>query len=248
MGQLLLAAVTPVAFILYLVYKKDTEKEPVSVLLKCFGMGILIVVPIIVMELALSAVFEALFPPGKAFNFLNAFVVAAFSEELFKFLALLYVLRKTHYFDQHYDGIVYAVFVSMGFAMVENVGYVMEGGLGVAALRAVLSLPAHAFFGVFMGYFISLAYLGRPEHRNVNMRLALLVPIIIHGLYDYLIFEKASSADSGEFAYLSLLLLLFLVLNISFWRYGLRRIREHVKYDEKLISKREKQPEDEPFS
>ncbi len=118
---------------------------------------------------------------------LNAFLCAAVPEETLKLIALWLVLRRNPYFDEHFDGIVYAVCVSLGFAAVENVGYVLnheEAWVSVAVTRALMAVPGHYAFAVFMGYYYSMYHFVR--HDTTTAISILLVPVLAHGIYDSL--------------------------------------------------------------
>jgi RsiW-degrading membrane proteinase PrsW (M82 family) len=117
--------------------------------------------------------------------------VAGTTEEVFKFLALYLLVWKSPSFNEQFDGIVYAVFVSLGFAAVENVMYVMDGGFETAAVRAITAVPAHAVFGVTMGYYFGIAR-RYSELRRGYMQRALLVPVVIHGIYDFILMAGIS--------------------------------------------------------
>jgi RsiW-degrading membrane proteinase PrsW (M82 family) len=142
------------------------------------------VVPVIFTERLLLSLMSASGRVAEAAY--HAFVVAGFTEELFKFLALYLLIWKSPSFNEKFDGIVYAVFVSLGFAGVENVIYVMEGGMQVAVTRAITAVPAHAIFGVTMGYYMGIAHMYR-ELKGKYLGRALLVPIILHGIYDFIL-------------------------------------------------------------
>lgn len=192
--KLFILSISPVIIILFYIYYRDKyEKEPIHLLLKSLLAGILIVPIVIIVERFLSSfsiAFENL-KYGKAF--FNAFVVAAFSEELFKFAATYLLIWKHKEFNEKFDGIVYAVFVSLGFAMVENIMYVYssENGISVGLARAFTSVPAHAMFGILMGYHLGLAKFF-PFIRGYKRHLfdALWVPIVFHGLYDFILFVE----------------------------------------------------------
>lgn len=115
-----------------------------------------------------------------------AFVVAALPEETFKLLAIWIVLRKNPYFDEHFDGIVYAVCVGLGFAAIENVFYVFseEEWMSVAITRALLAVPGHYAFAILMGYYYSIYHF--VDHSPKIAICILLVPIMAHGVYDTL--------------------------------------------------------------
>ena len=65
-------------------------------------------------------------------------------EELFKFLALMFVAFPRKNFNEPFDGIVYSVMIGLGFASFENIMYVFEGGIGVAFMRTFTAVPMHA--------------------------------------------------------------------------------------------------------
>ncbi len=155
---LIAAAVIPAIVLLRFVYKEDRlDKESPGLLLSLVIFGILSTFAAIVTEQIGEAILGILLPQSStAYNVLLYFVVVALSEEGFKYLLLK---KRTWYsseFNCQFDGIVYAVFVALGFALRENISYVLMYGLGTAAIRAVTAVPGHACFGVFMGAFTAL--------------------------------------------------------------------------------------------
>ena len=225
MFLLLISAVFPVVVFLIIIYKRDTQKEPPGLLIKCFIWGCVITLPIILIELFLGKfnVFESFFSQA----LYESFVEAALVEEGVKFLCLFLIIWRRREFDQYFDGIVYAVFVSLGFALVENIFYVIDGGFGTALMRAVLSIPGHGLFGVLMGYFFALARFS-PNRRNGILWLSFLVPFIFHGLYDFFLMYI------GKIDNTALMLLLFagfVVVMILLWRFGIKNIKKHSAKD-----------------
>ena len=181
----LLASLAPVFIILFYVYFRDKyEKEPLGLLIKALLLGIVIVIPVIFVERLLMNLMPSAGKVAEAAY--HAFVVAGFTEELFKFLALYMLVWKSPSFNEKFDGIVYAVFVSLGFAGVENVMYVMDGGMQTALTRAITAVPAHAIFGVTMGYYLGIAHMYK-ELKGKYLVRALLVPILLHGIYDFIL-------------------------------------------------------------
>ena len=181
------AAVLPAILLWLFTCKKDANPEPMSQMFKAFLYGVLICIPVLFIEHAISAL---LFGPDCSPSTLigstaEAFLVAAVPEEGLKLLALWLVLRRNPYFDEHYDGIVYAVCVGLGFATIENVGYVftnVESWLPVAFSRALLAVPGHYAFAVFMGYYYSLYHFGQKTAKNLLS--IFLIPVMAHGCYD----------------------------------------------------------------
>jgi RsiW-degrading membrane proteinase PrsW (M82 family) len=186
---LLAIAVLPVLVLAIVVYSGDKYgKEPFGMLLKAFLFGALTIPPAAFMEQILS-MFTPSMPVLSAVY--TGFVVAGSSEELWKLLFLLLAIWGSRHFDEYYDGVVYACFVSLGFACFENVSYVFGQGTFVDALatgsvRAVLSVPGHFLFGVMMGYYFALAKFD-PERRRHYLWRAFFIPMLMHGTFDSLL-------------------------------------------------------------
>lgn len=207
-------ALAPVLIVGLFIYLRDRyEREPLSLLLWALLAGGLTTLPVYFIEVFLQGLYHS--PDGVAQGAYDAFVVASTTEEVFKYLAFLFVVWSNQNFNEKFDGIVYAVFVSLGFAGVENVLYVLDGGQETAILRAFTAVPGHALFGVAMGYHLGLARF-LPEERTAQLFKALLVPILLHGIYDFMLM-------AGE----EWLLLLFIPYIILLWVLGFRRMRAH---------------------
>ncbi|MCD4734467.1 MAG: PrsW family intramembrane metalloprotease [Bacteroidales bacterium] len=206
-------ALAPVIIILFYIYIRDKyNKEPVGLLIKSLIFGALIAIPVIFTEAYLSNRF---FIEGHLLQVAyDAFIVAAFTEELFKFFALYFLIWKNKHFDEKFDGIVYAVFVSLGFAAVENIMYVYEYGHSVGLTRAITAVPAHAVFGVIMGYYFALAKFKEKGRAN-NFLKALFVPVLLHGIYDFILM-------TGN----NYMLIAFIPYLFYLWRTGFKRIKE----------------------
>lgn len=210
--NLLILSLAPVVIIAAYIYFRDKyEKEPVRLLIFALLAGAVSVIPILLVESFLST-FSTLFPHYLAAAW-KAFVVAAFSEEGFKYIALYLLIWKSPEFNEKFDGIVYATYVSLGFAAVENVLYVMEGGMSTGLSRALTAVPAHAIFGITMGFFFGLARFYPRQQKQLKMK-ALFIPMLLHGIYDFILFT--------ELAWLTIFFLGFVVyLYIS----GLKRMK-----------------------
>ena len=208
----LLASLTPVFIILFYIYFRDKyEKEPLGMLIKALLLGIVIVVPVIFVERMLMTMIPQSSKVAAAAY--HAFVVAGSTEELFKFLALYLLVWKNPNFNEKFDGIVYAVFVSLGFAGVENVLYVMDGGMQTALTRAITAVPAHAIFGITMGYYLGIAHMYK-ELKGKYLARALLVPILLHGIYDFILMVE-----------IGWLLLLFVPYVIVLYIMGIKKMK-----------------------
>ena len=185
---MLIASLLPALLLLLYIWKKDTQKEPTYMLMKAVSWGIGIIIPVIVVEkiIGLMLLGENGSPTTLVDTTAMAFLVAAIPEESFKLLALWMVLKKNPFFDEHFDGIVYAVCVGLGFAAVENVSYVFshEDWASVAVTRALLAVPGHYAFAVLMGYYYSVYHF---VNRSPKVAICvLLAPVMAHGIYDAL--------------------------------------------------------------
>jgi protease PrsW len=184
--NLLILSLAPVFIIGGYIYFRDKyEKEPIRLLLLALLSGALTVIPVFFVEQFLSGLGS--FLKGLAAAAWNAFAVAGFTEELFKYTALYLLIWKSPEFNEKFDGIVYAVFVSLGFAGVENILYVSQGGLSTGISRALTAVPAHAIFGITMGFYFGMAKFFEKE-RSLLKRKALLYPMLLHGIYDFILF------------------------------------------------------------
>ena len=189
---LIAAAIIPAVWLLRYVYRADVlEKEPGGLLLSLVLRGIVATFLALLTERLGSSILYLFFKEDTLVpHFLMYFVVVALSEEGFKYL-LLY--RRTWHspdFNCRFDGVVYAVFVSLGFALWENIQYVSMMGLFAAAVRALTAVPGHACFGVFMGAWYGMARwyenYGEYDKSRRYRRLALIVPTLLHGCYDFI--------------------------------------------------------------
>lgn len=187
MGLLALALAPGFAISLFVYLKDRYNREPWRALLFSFLLGMISIVPAIALEMTSGITVEGFAGQSVQRVALEAFGVVALSEEGCKLaMVLLYAFRSRH-FDDPFDGIVYAVMVSMGFATLENIGYVMNGGYATAILRMFLSVPAHACFGVLMGYYLGLAKFDAGR-RPLHLLRSLAWPVLFHGAFDFFLF------------------------------------------------------------
>jgi RsiW-degrading membrane proteinase PrsW (M82 family) len=224
---LLIAAAAPVCLLVFLVWHRDTEKEPPLEMFKAFLGGLLAIIMALLLGTGLQAI-TGTPPAGWGFIAYRAFLLAGVCEELAKYLVLYWLIWHNKAFDQHYDGILYAVLVSLGFALVENILYVWQGGLDVAALRAVLSVPAHALFAVLMGYYFSLARFHRLTLRTYYLHLALWWPVLLHGLFDFSLMALPFAVTLWHSV---LVCAAFFAVVILLWRMSLERMAHHLERD-----------------
>lgn len=218
---LVCAALLPAIALCIYVFKKDrVEKEPIGLLLGLLVLGALICYPAAEIESLVGGWIKEIFKPFgreeegilyleesifRIYNACKYFIGVALVEEGMKFLVLFVVTKDNKNFNSLFDGLIYAVFVSLGFAGLENVFYVLRYGWMNALTRAVMSVPGHMFFSVLMGYYYSMWHMykmARQQERDLkklgliaantrefsgvsSMILAWVLPVAAHGLYDY---------------------------------------------------------------
>ena len=211
---LIAAAVLPAIFLLVHVYRADKlEKEPAPLLISLVLYGIAATFNALVLERAGSFLLGLWFEEGSmAYNAILYFGIVAFSEEGAKYILLRRRTWRSDAFNCQFDGVVYAVFVSLGFALWENLGYVAMYGLSTALVRAVTAVPGHACFGVFMGVYYGRAKRYDNDGDFVKAKrcrtMAVLMPALLHGAYDFI----ATMEDPNcEWMFLVFVLALFAV-------------------------------------
>ncbi|MCU4174819.1 PrsW family glutamic-type intramembrane protease [Carboxylicivirga sp. N1Y90] len=190
--NLVIIASAPILIILFYVYYRDKyEKEPLGLLFSSLVAGMIICIPILFAERWASGMLAPLRTNMINSAFWDAFFVASFWEEAFKMLAVMLLVWRNKNFNERFDGIVYAVFVSLGFALVENIMYVLntDNGIQTGIARSFTAVPAHAMFGVMMGYHLGLARFIKSK-RKMHLFHAFFYPFLFHGLYDFILMSK----------------------------------------------------------
>ena len=182
---LVMLSISPGIFIMILIYNLDEyDKEPLWLLAISFILG--------AMNLHwgvefLEYVFSFINVENNFIRIGEEALTIAITEEVLKFTVVILIIYPNKYFDEPFDGIVYSVFVGMGFATAENLSYVLQGGASLAFFRMVSAVPAHFVFAVIMGYYLGIAK-SKRKHQIFYICLSLISPIFCHALYDYFLF------------------------------------------------------------
>lgn len=232
---LLLAALVPAAFLMVQVYRLDRiEKEPAGLLLKLALFGALSGLAAGAIEGALTRVLDVTLGGGMLRLVLENFLAVALVEEACKRWVVLKFAWRHPAFDYRFDAVVYCVFSALGFAALENILYVAEYGFAVAVSRALLSVPGHCFFAVYMGIYLGQAkmaeramqryYIELPDETpGQYLRASLLVPTLLHGFWDF-----SLSVGGG------LMTVLFYLFVLAFFIDAYRKLRFAAGSDEQL--------------
>ncbi|MBP3890884.1 MAG: PrsW family intramembrane metalloprotease [Solobacterium sp.] len=185
-----LAALVPAIILLVMIYRLDkVEKEPSKLLMRLFLFGVASAFPAALLEqLTDSWILPSLPIQSETLYILLVALSVGLIEEICKFFFLFRTTWNHPHFNYRFDGIVYAVFVSLGFAAIENVLYVFQFGLEVALLRAVLALPGHTAFGIFMGAYYGRAKIyqvqGKKSSMTWHLILSYIIAAFLHAFYD----------------------------------------------------------------
>ncbi|MDR0957657.1 MAG: PrsW family intramembrane metalloprotease [Clostridiales bacterium] len=216
---LLPMGIAPAVAGLFYIYIRDKyEKEPIRLLAIGVLFGVVLTAPIIKTE----EIVHRIIPPyeGLSGAFFSAFFAAALVEEGLKFAVLYFLTWRNKNFNERFDGIVYSVFISLGFAGCENILYVLSptmGGFSTALSRAAVSVPSHGFFGVTMGYYFALAKF--ENHDNFSFIIKAFVwAFLIHGTFDFILI-------SGYEYYM----IIFIPFLCIFWLNGFRKMKKHIE-------------------
>ena len=235
MGIKLFLAVLPVILILLIVYNKDKSKEPLPLLLLLFtsGIGSCFLVLIISDFLERFLPFMNLNLETASFVqiLLYSFIGVALVEECCKWLMVYVIGYHNKEFDELYDVLVYSIFVSLGFAFFENILYVWQSEtIATALVRALSAVPSHACDAVFMGYYLSVAkqcaYKNRKDYETKNIILSILIPSLLHGIYDFCLM-------SG----ITILIVVFLVFVVFLYIISIKRLKLIASSNKKIVHK-----------
>ncbi|MBP5288721.1 MAG: PrsW family intramembrane metalloprotease [Clostridia bacterium] len=208
---LMLAAVIPAVFLMIKAYRSDRmEKESPALLWTLVKAGVFSALIALISERALCALLDLFVAKENGwYNVILYFGIVACSEEGAKYFMLKRNTWRSPEFNCQYDGVVYAVFVSLGFALWENISYVIHYGFTTALVRAVTAIPGHACFGVFMGVFYGIAKKydtwGNRAASTTFRVLAIVLSALLHGAYDYI-----ASTRGGDWYFAGFIAVLFL--------------------------------------
>ena len=230
---IIIVALLPAALLWWYIWKKDQKKEPTKWLAKATCYGVLICFPVALVEMVIGLILFG--SNGNPTTLLGttarAFFEAAIPEESFKLLALWLVLRKNPFFDEHFDGIVYAVCIGLGFATIENIGYLfdnIEDWMSVAFLRSLMAVPGHYAFAILMGYYYSKYHF--VDHSTKTAVLIIAAPVLAHGIYDALIFTSQIDLTIGA---VSFFVVIFLLIKLH--KYAQKRVVEQIEKDKTIL-------------
>ncbi len=190
----LVAIAPPIAFLTFILRHDRAEPEPIMMVLKIMLLGALSIIPAAIIQLAVLG--QPFFQGGGIIGAaLESFLVVAPSEELVKLAVVLIFAWSNRNFNERFDGIIYTGAAAIGFALAENIFYVLDLGLTVGILRAVTAIPGHTFTGVLMGYFVGKAKFSETASaRNGNIIKGFLIAYSLHALYNTLVLSDTAAA------------------------------------------------------
>lgn len=182
MFAIISAGIAPgIALLSYFYLKDQYDNEPVHMVLRSFFLGVVLVFPIMFIQYVLEK------ENVGGGSFFVSFLSSGFLEESLKWFILMISVYPHAHFDEHYDGIVYGASVSLGFATLENILYLIGHGVEHAFVRALLPVSCHALIGVIMGFYLGKARFSADKARVKWLTLSLVVPSLLHGSYDFIL-------------------------------------------------------------
>lgn len=231
---LAVSALVPSALLVWYFHARDVYPEPPRVLWTTFSLGVFSVIPVLAIGYPLQAAASSLDNPLLR-SLLSALFVAALPEEFVKLAILVGYNMRQKAFDEPMDGIVYGVVASLGFATLENMLFVFEGGLSVAASRAFTAVPLHAFVGAIMGFYVGRAFFATAGKSRIILK-GYGIAVLLHTLYDFPLMAMAE-VEKGSTAVL-LVLVTLLVLLVCWW-WTVRLVRRLHKVQRAAADNRE---------
>ena len=237
----LFIALLPVAILVYYIFNKDTEKEPITELWIAFGFGVVSLFVSLLFSLPFGALGLYTNEPSTIFEAINkSFWAAAIPEEIAKLIMLWFFMRRCKEYDQYMDGIIYAVCISLGFAALENIMYVFDSDawMSTGIIRALTAVPGHYCFGVLMGYYYSKVKFGHFTTIKDKV-MVLLAPIITHGIYDALLFVGEVFGNTDLSIIILPITALFIYFIYKLHKYCSKRINETIEQDKLDIALRD---------
>ncbi|WP_173918757.1 glutamic-type intramembrane protease PrsW [Halobacillus sp. Marseille-Q1614] len=217
MAVLTVAIAPALALMTFIYLSKRIELEPLPLIVRMFLIGALLVFPIMFIQHAIEI--ENIFQ-GRA---VKSFFQIALLEEFIKWFFLMFAAYRHAAFDHHYDGIIYGVSISLGFATVENIIYLFANGIEVALIRALFPVSSHALFGILMGYYLGKAKFS-PANKKTSLALALVIPFSLHGLYAY-------------FVVTAIWLYVLIPFMVVLWIVGMRKINMANRHHEQIFER-----------
>lgn len=228
MYLMIIAAVLPAMLLGLYIWRQDPHPEPFRWVFRAFLYGVGLCLPVAFLEQYVNGlIFGGANPTTLFGSTVEAFFVAAAPEEGAKLLALWLFLRRCPEFDEDFDCIVYAVFVSLGFATIENIGYVMmsgEGWVTTAVMRALLAVPGHYAFAIMMGYYYAVYRF--VDSSKANAAKIVLMPFLAHGVYDSI---AMSGAVNPIAASVSTIVLIYFCIKLQ--KAAQRKVKEMAKHE-----------------
>lgn len=230
MEFLILLAILPGLIISILIYNQDKkEREPKGQLLRAFLLGIMAVVITLLFSYICRIPFIEIDREDWISLCLYAFLGISLIEEFSKWICSYFFLKGNRNYDYLFDGIVYTAFISLGFATIENILYTINGGILTGIIRAITTVPAHAFFGIISGYYFSISKQTKIRIANKKWKkflaFSLIFPVLLHGFYDFCLLTKNV-----------IFFFIYLIFMVLLYSKSIYRLQELQEIDEPFIS------------
>lgn len=136
----------------FLSQEKRQKKEPSSTAILVFAAGIIAAIASLAIQLAIKIYVIA---PYSGQIPIAVLIPFALIEESLKFLLVYLAIRKSKFFDEPIDGMLYMITGAMGFAALENILFVIAAAnpIGITIFRFIGAVLLHAIASGFIGYY-----------------------------------------------------------------------------------------------
>lgn len=202
-------------------YRKDKlEPEPKKLIAYTFFLGMLIVIPAAILEGAIEGVQQGFFTKGTVlYTAIDTFIIVGPVEEFLKFCVVWQIIYPKDDFNEPMDGIIYASAAALGFATLENLGYMSSMGWEVIGIRGPLSTLGHVLFASFWGIALGFAKFESPEEGKKLIVRGVLLAMFTHGLFDFFLMASVYSDWSAIGGLIGVMFLM-----VAMWKYAHKQI------------------------
>ena len=162
-------------------------KESPFWLLLSFLLGVLSAVIALVAEYVWNFFLGPAISAHHSLIIVESFIGVGAIEETAKWVWLVFLIARWPSFSSYASGILYTCCIAAGFNLVEGVLYALtDGNLMDILVRSLTAVPVHFLFAIIMGFLFARFKFEAYRY----LWPSLFVPILLHGLYDFFIFQQ----------------------------------------------------------
>ncbi|MBN2197774.1 PrsW family intramembrane metalloprotease [Candidatus Wolfebacteria bacterium] len=174
---------------LFFFLKEDIHPEPKKMIIRVFVGGIFAAIIAVSIQILLKNSFLIFQTDSYSFFSLFSF---SFIEEIIKFLIVYLLIRKSRFFDEPIDAMIYMIIAALGFALLENFGVIynvniLSEALSIMVLRFVGATLLHALSSGIIGYYWGKSLINKNNKIWINIAKGIIFATLLHTFFNYLI-------------------------------------------------------------